>query len=184
MFIPSCIFIVFSKTTGNKNTQPIIPCSSPFLLYCLGPLLVLQTTMSLGILSYRHQKLFCSELPLHPKQQSLSRDKEVCAESFGHWMPLLIQQRSADEQRHLQEKYVSSLSQMVLSLFHLKKCLLAGREKHISLIQQASFSTFVPPWISESHFLETNGCPSSSSEVLVAHMGFTSGLLSFPALLE
>ena len=63
------LFLLFLvRPQEIKIPQPIIPCSSPFLLYCLGPSLVLQTTMSLGILRYRHQKWFCSELPLHPKQ--------------------------------------------------------------------------------------------------------------------
>lgn len=40
---------------------------------------------------------------------------------------------------------------------------MAGREI-MSLISQASLSSFLPSWVSESHFLETNGCPSQAAK--------------------
>lgn len=125
MFIPSCIFIHFSNTTGNINTTanlklpPSISSLWPLVLH-----FVLQSTVSLGILSYRQQKWFCFWIATSPKAiETLPRDKEVCAETFGHWMPLLIQQRSADERTHLQKKYFSSLSQKILSHLYLKNTL-------------------------------------------------------------
>lgn len=65
-----------------------------------------------------------------------------------------------------------------------QKYLMAGRERYMSLILQAPLGIFLPPWASESHFPETNGCPSASSEVLMAHMGSALSRLSFPAFLE
>lgn len=131
MSIPSCVFVLFSNTTGNINTT-----ANRILLLSISSLLplvlrvVLQTTMSLGILSYRHQKWFCSELPLHPKQQSLSGDKEVCAETFGHWMPLLIQQRSTDN-RGIFRKSMSLLCLRRSFYFSTSKIILWLAEKSI-----------------------------------------------------
>lgn len=64
-----------------------------------------------------------------------------------------------------------------------QKYLMAGREKYISLILQTPLGTFLPPWVSESHFLETNGCPSVCGEVLMAHSSQLSFFSCIPGII-
>lgn len=125
MVIPSCIFILFSNTIGNINTTanlklpPSISSLWPLVLH-----FVLQSNCVFGDPWLWTTEMVLFWIATSPRAiETLPGDKEVCAETFGHWMPLLIQQRSADGQRHLQRKYFSSLSQKILSHLHLENTL-------------------------------------------------------------